>query len=245
MRDGIPLGMGVLGRALRTGATQFVPDVAGDPEFIDAAGGIVSEVAVPFGGHGSGPAAGGLNIETIGAKLPPEADTIFAPLARRLGQQIEEMRDGLGLDVAALARLCVYASSLRGVGAISEFAARVVGRLLDLDCAQVDLCADGRAYTLASFWRRENSQLEPLAALDLQRLSEIEEESGGGAAYLVLDQRKAPLQNVDLSTPWIALFPLRIPGAEIGAIVGRAEQPPAYDHDHLEAAKLFSQHAGL
>jgi len=244
VRDGIPLDKGVLARALRTGTTQFVPNVADDPEFIEATGGIVSEVAVPFGGHRSGPAAGGLNIETVGALLPPEAEAIFAPLARRLGQRIEEMRDGLGLDVAALARLCVYASSLRGVGAISEFAARVVGRLLDLDCVQVDLRADGRAYTLASFWRRENSQLEPLAASDLQRLSGIEEESGGGATYLVLDQRKAPLQHADLSTPWIAWFPLRIAGAEIGAIVGRAEQPPAYDHDHLEAAKLFAQHAG-
>jgi diguanylate cyclase (GGDEF)-like protein len=244
VRDGIPLDKGVLGRAIRTGTTQFIPDVADDPEFIEAIGGIVSEVALPFGGHWSGPAAGGLNIETVGATLPPDAETIFAPLARRLGQRVEEMRDGLGLDVAALARLCVYASSLRGVGAISEFAARVVGRLLDLDCAQVDLRADGRAYTLASFWRRENSQLEPLAASDLERLSGIEEESGGGAAYLVLDQRKAPLEHADLSTPWIAWFPLRIAGAEIGAIVGRAEQPPAYDHDHLEAAKLFAQHAG-
>jgi diguanylate cyclase (GGDEF)-like protein len=244
VRDGIPLDMGVLGRALRTGTAQFLPDVGDDPEFIQATGGIVSEVAVPFGGDGSGPAAGGLNIETVGVQLPPEAATIFAPLAQLLGQRIEEMRDGLDLDVAALARLCVCASSLRGVSAISEFAARVVGRLLDLDCAQVDLSGDGRAYTLASFWRRENSQLEPLEASDLQRLADIEDESGGGASYLVLDQRKAPLHHTDPSTPWVAWFPLRIAGSEIGAIVGRAAQPPAYDHEHLEAAKLFSQHAG-
>jgi diguanylate cyclase (GGDEF)-like protein len=244
VRDGIPLDKGVLARALRSGTTQFLPNVADDSEFIEAVGGIVSEVAVPFGGDESRPAAGGLNIETVGASLPPEAETIFAPLARRMGQRIEEMRDGLGLDVAALARLCVYASSLRGARAISEFAARVVGRLLDLDCVQVDLRTDGDAYTLASFWRRENSQLEPLIASDLQRLSEIEEESGAGAAYLVLDQRKASLEHADVSTPWVAWFPLRIAGTEIGAVVGRAEVPPAYDHSHLEAAKLFVQHAG-
>jgi diguanylate cyclase (GGDEF)-like protein len=244
VRDGIQLDKGVMARSVRTNTTQFVPSVAGDPDFIEATGGIVSEVALPFGGDGSVPATGSLNIETVGASLPAEAETIFAPLARRLGERIEEMRDGLGLDVAALARLCVYASTLRGVDAISEFAARVVGRLLDLDCVQVDLRADGGAYTLASFWRRENSQLEPLAASDLQRLSRIEEESGSGAAYLVLDQRNAPLQHADRSTPWLAWFPLRIAGAEIGAVVGRAKVPPAYDHDHLEAAKLFVQHAG-
>ena len=244
VRDGIPLDKGVLARALRTGTTQFVPDVADEKEFIEATGGIVSEVAIPFGRNTSGHAVGGLNIETVGAMLPPEAETIFAPLAQLLGERIEELREGLGLDVAALARLCVYTSSLRGVSALAEFAARVVGRLLGVDCTQVDLRADGRAYTLASFWRRENSQLEPLAAADLERLSGIEKESGASAAYLVLDQRKTQIQHTDLSTPWIAWFPLRIAGAEIGAIVGRAEQPPACDHDHLEAAKLFSQHAG-
>ncbi|MGH3066193.1 MAG: HD domain-containing phosphohydrolase, partial [Gaiellaceae bacterium] len=240
VRDGIPLDKGVLARALRTRTTQFVPDVSADPEFIGAVGGITSEVAVPFGE----PVAGGLNVEAAGALLPSEAETIFEPLARLLDQRIEDMREGLGLDVAALARLCVYASSLRGVAAISEFAARVVGRLLDLDCVQVDLRADGRSYTLASFWRRENAQLEPLPASDLQRLSGFEEESGAGASYVVLDQRKAPLEHADLSTPWIAWLPLRIGGAEIGAIVGRAETPPAHDHAHLEAAKLFAQHAG-
>jgi diguanylate cyclase (GGDEF)-like protein len=244
VRDGIPLDKGVLARAVRTNTTQFLPNVADEHDFIEAVGGIVSEIAVPFGGDESGPAAGGLNIETVGCSLPPEAETILAPLARSLGQRIEEMREGLGLDVAALARLCVYASSLRGIGAISEFAARVVGRLLDLDCVQVDLRADGRAFTLASFWRREDSQLEPLAASDLQRLVEIEDETGGGAAYLVLDQRKAPLRHADVSSPWVAWFPLRIAGTEIGAVVGRAEVPPAHDHSHLEAAKLFVQHAG-
>lgn len=163
VRDGIPLDRGVLARALRTGTTQFVPNVADEADFIEATLGIVSEVAVPFGWDGSGPAAGGLNVETVGAVLPPEAEKIFEPLAEKLGERIEELRDGLGLDVAALARLCVYASSLRGVGAISEFAGRVVGRLLDLGCVQVDLRSDVGGYRLASFWRRENSQLEPLA----------------------------------------------------------------------------------
>ena len=60
----------------------------------------------------------------------------------------------------------------------------------------------------------------------------------------MFDQRDTTIQHTDPSTPWIAWLPLRIGGAEIGAIVGRASQEPARDHDHLEAAKLFSQHAG-
>lgn len=241
VRDGIPLERGVLARALRTGATQFLPDVSADAEFIAATGGIVSEVAIPFGGDASGPAAGGLNVETVGAMLPPEAVTIFAPLARRLGERIRELDEGLDLDVAALARLCVCASTLRGVSAISEFAARVVGRLLALDCVEVYLRTDGSAHALASFWRREGS-LEPLAPSALERLSQLE--SAATSAYLIVDQPEASLPDVHLSTRWIAWFPLRVAGTEIGAIVGRAIEAPLDDHDHLEAAMLFSQHTG-
>ena len=103
-----------------------------------------------------GVAAGVLNVETTDVVLPREAGAALAPLvvdARARG--MEEVRAGLGSDVAELVRLCVHASSLRGIGSMAEFATRTVGRLLHLESAQLDLRRDDDPHPrLASFWRR-------------------------------------------------------------------------------------------
>jgi diguanylate cyclase (GGDEF)-like protein len=240
VRDGFSLDQGVLARAIRTGRVQFLPDVTADPEFIEATNGIVSEVAVPFGDRASG---GGLNVETMGATLPPEAEALFGPLALLLEARIEEMREDLGVDVASLARLCVHASSLRGVGAIAEFATRTLGRLLGLESAQLDIRREGAPFRLASFWRREKSGFEPVAPAALERLALIEEASGG-STYRLLDQHQTGLEHADASAPWLVWFPLRVAGAEIGAIVGRLSSALDLDHERVEAATLFAQHTG-
>jgi diguanylate cyclase (GGDEF)-like protein len=241
VRDGFALDQGVIARALRTGRTQLLTDVSADPDFVEATSGIVAEVAVPLGGR---PPVGVFNVETVAATLPPEAATVFDPLARLLESRLGELRGDVGLHVAELVRLCVHASSLRGVGAIAEFATRTVGRLLGLDCVQLDLRGADQSYRAASFWRRVDSRLVPLDANDLQRLAQIEEEAGAGAAYRILDQRQAGLEHADESAPWIAWFPLRVAGTEIGALAGRAAVSPAFDHEQVEAATLFVQHTG-
>jgi diguanylate cyclase (GGDEF)-like protein len=226
VRDGFSLAQGVMARAVRTGETQFVRDTDDDQDFIPAVAGITSEIAVPFVIGGS--PAGVLNIETLGAMLPEEATVLYEELAMRLAERVEEMRAGHGLDLAGVARLCVHASSLRGVGAIAEFAARTLARLLELDSAQVSLLRGGNAYQLASFWRRPDSSLKPLDEGDVRRLAEIEERSGAGAAYSVLD-----------GVIWL---PLRVAGGDVGAVIGRAHGATEFDRERVEAATLFAQH---
>lgn len=226
VRDGFSLAQGVMARAVRTGETQFVKHADDDPDFIGAMAGITSEIAVPFAIGGS--PAGVLNIETIGSALPEEAAALYEELAPRLADRVEEMRAGHVLDLAGVARLCVHASSLRGVGAIAEFAARTLARLLELDSAQLSLVRDGNAYQLASFWRRPDSNVKPLDEGEVRRLAEVEERSGAGAAYSVRD-----------GVIWL---PLRVAGGDVGAVIGRTAAATELDHEQVEAATLFAQH---
>ena len=226
VRDGFALDQGVMARAVRSGETQFLEDAAEDPDFIAATTGITSEIAVPFTLGGS--PAGVVNIETCGATLPAESIGLYQDLIADVSDRVAEMRAALGLDLASVARLCVHASSLRGIQAIAEFAARTLARLLELDSAQVSVLREGGAYQLASFWRRPDTSVKPLEPAELKHLAEIEERTGADAAYSVID-----------GVVWL---PLRVAGGDVGAVVGRTADAHHLDHERIEAATLFSQH---
>jgi diguanylate cyclase (GGDEF)-like protein len=239
VRDGFTLSQGVMARAVRTGATQFVPDVTVDPDFIGAVPQLRSEVAVPFGDGASG-ACGVLNVESVDSVLPPEAAAAFTPLAERLGGRVEELRTGLGLDLAQLARLCVHVSALRGTGAIAEFVTRTIARMLELDAVQLNLSRDEATSTLTSYWRRPDTDLEPLQG-ELARVLEIER-AARPTAYRVLDMAGCGIVPADREATWVALFPLRVAGREIGVIAGQLAGPLAVGADRVEAAILLAQH---
>jgi diguanylate cyclase (GGDEF)-like protein len=240
--DGFSLDHGVMARAVRTGETQFVPDVRDDPDFLEATAGILAEVTIPFNAGSDAWAVGAMNVETIRATLPPQAKEIFEPLAHALGERLGEMREALEVDVARLVRICVHASSLRGTSAIAEFAARTVGRLLTLDCVQLDLRTESGGFHNASFWRHDGSGLEPLAPEDIQELALLEDQTGVAPAFHLFDLRLTSVGHEHLATPWIVWFPLKVAGGSIGAIVGRVAAAPDIEHARAEGATLFAQH---
>ena len=241
--DGFSLQRGVMARAVRTGETQFVADATSESDFLEAMPGIVAEVTVPFGAHTESSVQGAMNIETIGTSLPLDAPEIFEPLAHALGARISEMREALDVDLATLVRLCVHASTLRGSNQIAEFAARTVGRLLALDCVQLDLRSRSGAFTSASFWRRESTGLGPIAPGHVRELALLEDESGVDASYHLFDIRLTGLGDDHFAAPWIVWFPLRVAGSSVGAIAGRLATRPDFDHERAEGATLFAQHA--
>jgi diguanylate cyclase (GGDEF)-like protein len=226
VRDGFSLDQGVMARAVRAGETQFLASTDEDPDFIEAMAGVASEIAAPFTVGGT--PAGVLNIETIGAKLPAESVELYEELIVGVAGRVAEMRATLGVDLASVARLCVHASSLRGVRAIAEFGAQTLARVLELESAQVNLVRDGGAYQLASFWRRPDASLKPLEPAEVKQLAEIEERSGAGAAFSVVDG--------------IVWLPLRVAGGDVGVVVGRTAGAHHLDHERIEAGTLFSQH---
>jgi diguanylate cyclase (GGDEF)-like protein len=226
VRYGFSLDQGVMARAVRAGETQFLEDTRSDPDFVAEFAGITSEVAVPFPVGGS--FGGVLNIETTGATLPREAVALYEELISLVSERAEEMQAASGIDLASVARLCVHASSMRGVPTIAEFAARTLARLLDLDAAQLSLVREGGAYQLASFWRRQESSLKPLDETEVRRVAELDAEFGATAAYRVLDR--------------VVWLPLRVAGGDVGAVLGRTAAAAELSHEQVEAATLFAQH---
>ena len=240
VHDGFRLDQGVMARAVRTGQTQFIADVAIDPDFIAAATGpVVSELAVPFPADNP---VGVFNLESVGIGLPADAATLLDPFVAALAARLESMRESLGLDIASLARVCVHASTLRGTAAISEFATRTFGRLLKLESAQLALRnADGSA-RISSHWRRPDSQLDPLDLSAIELLDHIRDRDEAVAASGVLPAAALGRDSDhDAHAPWIIWLPLQVAGHEIGMLVGRA---PTRDLalEHVEAVTLIAQH---
>ncbi len=235
VRDGFALDHGVMGRAARTGTIQVVTDVIADPDFIAATGGITSEVAVPV--HADGRVVGVLNVECVGARLPRSTGAALAPLASLLASRIDEIRGGFGSDVGELVRLCVHASSLRGVGAIAELATRTVGRILGLSSAQLDLWrADESEPRLVSFWRRHDANLEPLGE---KHLRQLEGTLDAQATSSVVSASQVELGEAE--TDVLVVLPLRVGGATVGILAGRLSGATP-GQEQIEAATLFAQH---
>ncbi len=241
VRDGFRLDQGVLARAARTGAPQFVPNVGDDPDFIAAATAICSEVAIPFGD--CTPAAGVLNLETRNRALPPESVAILAELARKLGERVERMRRGVGSDVASLARVFVEASSLRGAGEISEFACRTLGRLLGLEAAQINIMTSRGAFAIERFWRQSQSVVDPLPAEVLAQAAREAESVETTCSILDFQSLGIDRPKGGDSNHRLIWLPLRVGGKELGVLVGRAPGPLHLTQDQIEAATLVAQHA--
>ena len=236
VRDGFDLGQGVLGRTLRSRTPQFVPDVRDDPDFIPAVPGLVSEAAVPLIGEH---VRGVLNVETTNVRLPEQSVAILEPLARALTLRADSVRSALRLDLTTLARLCVRASSLRTVEELSDFATRTLGRMLGLDCAQIALGDDGRFETTTSFWRRPDSELQPLNPVELAAISA--NLSAGDSTISIVDASDVGLPELGGGPNGLVWLPLRVAGERVGALAGRAAEMPELDGEQTEAATLLAQ----
>jgi diguanylate cyclase (GGDEF)-like protein len=236
VRDGFPLDQGIMSRALTTRATQLVANAAADPDFVAATRGLRSELALPLGDG-----IGVLNLETRRLALTDDA----IPAARRLADAVTPraaaLRSDLGFDLASLARLFVYASSLRGAGTIAEFATRTLARLLRLESAQLSLGREETGFALASFWCRPESDLQPLTGAEVEQIARAA--GRGDAACSVVDLHDAGLADVDAARRWLVWLPLEVGGDHIGVLVGGAAGPINLDHEHVEAATLFAPHA--
>lgn len=235
VRDGFTLEQGVMGRALRTRCVEFLADVRGDPNFVAALPGIASELAIPLVGAR---ARAVLNVETVDVVLPPTAATALEPFAAAMTEHIDILNAGLRLDLATLARLVVYASSLRSVAALSEFATRTLGRLLDLEAAQLTLGGSAGA-DAASFWRRPESPLLPLSGETVAAVTA--RSSLSEFTFSVIDGTTMDMTTPDEPGRWLLWLPLRVRGALIGTLVGRSSAPTALGHEQTEAAMLFAQ----
>ena len=105
--DGMPVGVGVIGRTFSTGRTTLVEDVLDDEHYLRANPGVRAEVSVPV--RAGGEVVGVLNVESPEPFPPGTVERVEAEAAQ-LGRRIA----GLGLAVAesAAQRLVRHAIQL-------------------------------------------------------------------------------------------------------------------------------------
>ncbi len=87
----IPIGRGIVGRAARTGRTQWAPDVNADADYLPALNGVRSEIAVPL--CTAGRILGVLNVESHAARPLAARDVhLLEALAEQMSVSIENAR---------------------------------------------------------------------------------------------------------------------------------------------------------
>ena len=235
--DGLPLDSGVVGRAVRTSEPQLVVDVRSDPDFLEVASGVVSELAVPLAT--SDGMIGLLNIETPMA-LPVGSDVSIAPLALALTDPVEEMRTKRTVDVSSLARLFVYMSSLREPIAIAEVAARTLGRVLPVEASRLLLLGDDPRVPRSAEW---SAQGGPTAVSD-DVLVGLRDHVGPSAVFELLDARELALPELEEARiRSVVLIPLRANGKDIGLLVGTSRFDTTFDRSQAEMAALLAAHS--
>jgi L-methionine (R)-S-oxide reductase len=132
--DGIPVGRGIMGRAVRKRLGQLIADVGVDPDYVEGLPGVQSELSVPL--VAGDVVVGVLNIESERA-LPADGLELVLPLVQVLTPQAEALRAATTLDLAALARLFVYLGSLRDPDEIAALGAASLARVLPVEATQV------------------------------------------------------------------------------------------------------------
>jgi len=233
--DGLPVTSGIVGRAARTGRTQYVPDLASDPDNLEAARGVSSELAVPL--LVDGDVVGALTIETVGT-LPRESAKLARPLAAALAPVLERIRDVRVLDLPALSRLAVCLSSLRDPREIVEIAAATLGRVLPVETTQVCLRAESGMLEITTARRAQEGAPEPLS---LDVVERIRRRGEHGTVLEQIDVTKAaqalPVAPLIRS---IVVIPLRANGAELGLMIGSSRRMDELDRQQTEVAALLA-----
>ena len=124
--DGLERGAGVLSQVL-DGQRILIEDVPNDDEFLEAAPGVVAELAVPLWVDGR--VVGGLNVESLSpltAVAEAEVDRCAALLSGRLAEI------GVGVPDSPLARLARSSKQLAGLSDLDQVRAAVVRLACDI-----------------------------------------------------------------------------------------------------------------
>ena len=231
VRDGFDLDHGVMGRAIRPARSSSLP--RSRPARTPAA-----KLRRLRSRSRPAPTSRGFSpLSRSEWRCPARQVRCSLPLASLFGERLSESREGVESSVEDLVRLCVHASSLRGVGAIAELATRTTGRILGLSSTQLDLWREEDIQPrLVSFWRRHDAHLEPL---DGELLVRLERAAGEHVTASVVAAQQVGVR--EDSTTSLVVLPLRAGGSPVGLLTGRLAGPPP-SKERLEAATLFAQH---
>jgi diguanylate cyclase (GGDEF)-like protein len=232
--DGIDVGQGVVGRAVRLGRGQFVPDVTVDPDYIEALPSVVSEIASPL--RRGRVTVGIFNLDSE-RPLPDGTLRLLRPLAAALVPRAEAVRASGILDLPALARLFVYLGSLRDPSEIAALSAASLARVLRVQTSQVWIWNEvGQPAELAA-WRADGYEGPMLSADELEAARTLVDP----AIVCQLLQPRGAKGKGTRHRPAIWL-PLRANGEELGALVATGGDTGRIDPSHLDTAAVLAAH---
>jgi diguanylate cyclase (GGDEF)-like protein len=232
--EGIAIEQGVIGRAVRLGRAQVVPDVHADTDYLGAVPTVVAEVAVPL--RAGREVCGVLDLE-FERSIPDGVLALVRPLATTLAPRAAVLRASGRLDLPGVARLLVHLGSLRDPDEIAALSAASLARVLGVETSQVWLWDDLGGPSERASWRRPGSG-EPL--------SEDDVEAARGAvtpraAFQVLDG--LPGTGRARRRESVVWLPLRANGKEIGALVGSSRELAEPDSSSLDTAAVLAAHS--
>jgi diguanylate cyclase (GGDEF)-like protein len=229
--DGIPVGRGIMGRAVRTRAGQLVVDVRDDPDYVEGLPGVRSELSVPL--VAGDDVVGVLNVEAKRA-LPSDSLALVEPLVTALTPWTEALRAATTLDLSALARLFVYLGSLRDPDEIAALGAASLSRVLPVRAGQVwTWDGAGGASQERSAWHADATGPQPLTSEELERIRALVDPT---VVCQVLGH------GARAGGDAVVWLPLRTNALEIGSLVGVAEPDVAVDPAQLDAAAVLAAH---
>lgn len=229
--DGIGIEQGVMGRAVRLGRGEVVPDVHADPDYLEALPAVVSEAAIPL--RVGRVTVGVLNVDSE-YTFPPGSLEILHPLATELAPRAQELRSGV-LDLPGLARLFAYLGSLRDPIEIAGLAAASLARVLRLETSQVWAWEDGGAMLELAAWHSETARHAGLTAPELEA---ARGEVDPGVVCQLLELKRGSRRRGSGAVVWL---PLRANGKEIGALVGTGGG--AVSSGTLDTAAVLAAHS--
>lgn len=237
--DGIPVGMGVLGRTFRRGRGEHV-DVSRDTEFIAAAPGLVAEVTVPIRVDGEVRAV--FSVECTRSFHPAEVHEI-----ERIAVELERGLQRVGIDgdftaLHALARANVELASSTDQDMVAHAAVRMACTVAGASSAMIALPdPDGQTSVRAA--------AGPLAAalrrLDGTRLTDLAGELGGISSCMAGGDEDGHVQPVfdDIRRSGgtsLAVFPVRCDGEQAGLLFVADAMPGGLGVEAREAMELLA-----
>jgi diguanylate cyclase (GGDEF)-like protein len=232
--EGIAVDSGVMGRAVRLGSAQLVPEVHADPDYIAALPTVTTEVAVPL--RAGRVVVGVLNLDAE-RPFPDGVLKLFGPLTAALAPRVEVLRAPGNLDLQGLARLFVNLGSLRDPEEIAALSAASLARVLRVETTQVCMWGEAGSPVELASWRSDGTTRKALSIKEVEATRAlvdpsvvcqlIDSRSGGSKAR----QRGAVL--------WL---PLRANGNEIGALVGAGGLAEQIDPGSLDTAAVLAAH---
>lgn len=237
--DGIPIGMGVVGRTFRSGEAQHI-DTSTDEEFIAAAPGLVAEVAIPISVDGVVRAV--FSVEATRPIRPAEiheVERISTELARAM------QRVGVDDDVTALhalARANAELASAPDEATIAHAAVRMACTVSGTSSAMIALPEpDGRTTVRAA----AGPLARVLRRLGGQRMTELTRELGGISSCMAGGDEDGHVQPVfdDIRRSGgtsLVVFPVRCEDHEAGLLVVADEMPGGLDVEAREAMELLA-----